>query len=108
MYVGSPSRGPTETELKCALYKYHTVPWITVSANNNWGNPPASEKTVYKHCGRGQTNHAVGVVGWFKDSKGKTAFIMKNSWGKDWGDHGYMSMPLGCDSFGDEVVLTRQ
>ncbi len=108
-YVGAANRAPTEKELKCALYKSHTIPWITVSASNAWGSPPASEKTVYSRCGRGQTNHAVGVVGWFKGSNGKTAFIMKNSWGTSWGDKGYMSLPLGCDNFGEEVayVITQ-
>lgn len=107
MYIGSADRGPTESELKCALYKFKTVPWITVSASSAWGSPPASEKTMYTRCGRGQTNHAVGVVGWFKNKSGKTAFIMKNSWGLGWGDKGYMSLPLGCDSFGDEVAFIQ-
>lgn len=109
-YIGAPNRYPTDKELKCALYKSHTVPWIVVSATNAWGRPPASYKTPYAGCRHGQTNHAVGVVGWFKDGNGKSQFIMKNSWGKGWGDQGYMSMPLGCDSFGEEAayVLTEK
>lgn len=102
-YVGAANRYPTEDELKCALYKTHTIPWITVSASNAWSSPPDSETTVYNHCGRGTTNHAVGVVGWHTVN-GKTAFIMRNSWGEDWGDKGYMSLPLKCDSFGEEVA----
>lgn len=104
-YIGSPSRSPTEKELMCALVKYKTIPWITVGATNAWGNPPKSEKTPYTSCGRSQTNHAVGVVGYWKDSRGKTQFIMKNSWGKNWGDKGYMSLPLGCNNFGEEVAF---
>lgn len=103
-YIGAPDRGPTEKELKCALFKSKTVPWITVSASSAWSSPPASEKSVYSRCSNGETNHAVGVVGWWKQPNGKTAFIMKNSWGKSWGDNGYMSMPLGCDSFGEEAA----
>lgn len=104
-YVGTAERGPNEDELKCALYKYKTVPWITVGATGGWGSPPSSEHTAYNKCGSSQTNHAVGVVGWWKDSDGKTQFIMKNSWGNGWGDKGYMSLPLGCNSFGEEVAF---
>lgn len=105
-YVGAPGRYPTEKELKCALYKNRTVPWITVSASNGWNSPPASENTVYNRCSNGQTNHAVGVVGWKKpEGTAKVPFIMKNSWGTEWGDKGYMSLPLGCDSFGEEVAF---
>ncbi len=104
-YVGTPDRGPTEKELKCALVKFKTVPWITVGATNAWGSPPKSEKTAYTHCGRMETNHAVGVVGYWTDSEKKTQFIMKNSWGLGWGDKGYMSLPLGCNNFGEEVAF---
>lgn len=105
-YVGNTERRATEEELKCALYTTHTIPWITVGATNAWGSPPKSEKTVYSRCSRSETNHAVGVVGWFKDPEsGKTAFIMKNSWGTNWGDKGYMSLPLGCDNFGEEIAF---
>lgn len=107
-YVGSANRRATEAELKCALYTSRTIPWITVSASNAWSSPPKSEKTVYTKCRKGQTNHAVGVTGWHKDAKsGRTAFHMKNSWGTGWGDAGYMSLPLGCDSFGDEVAFIK-
>ncbi len=107
-YVGSSNSSPTEKQLKCALFTSRTIPWITVSASNAWGSPPSSEKTMYTRCGGGQTNHAVGVTGWHKDEKtGRVAFHMKNSWGKGWGDQGYMSLPLGCDSFGDEVAFIK-
>lgn len=108
-YVGAANRYPTDKELKCALYKTHTIPWITVSASNSWGSAPSSYKTPYTRCGRGQTNHAVGVVGWYQ-ANGKTQFIMRNSWGASWGDGGFMSLPLKCDSFGEEVayIVTDQ
>jgi len=104
-YIGSPERGPTDKELMYALVTYKTVPWITVGATNAWGNPPKSEMVAYSRCGRSQTNHAVGVVGYWTDANGKVNFIMKNSWGKSWGDKGYMSLPLGCNSFGEEAAF---
>ncbi len=110
VYVGAQGRAATTKEIQCALYTSKTIPWITVSASNAWGNPPASEMTPYTRCGSGQTNHAVGVVGWHTIS-GKVYLIMKNSWGTSWGSGGYMSLAAastvggtGCDSFGDEVA----
>jgi hypothetical protein len=91
-----------EQQLKCALYKSHTVPWITAAATNGWGNFPSTEDKAYTSCRSGQTNHAIGVVGW-KVIAGKTYFIMKNSWGKGFGAKGYGLLKLGCDSFGDEI-----
>lgn len=101
--IGASGRSPTEQELKCALFKSHTVPWITADASN-WGSPPRSELTPFTSCRGGETNHAIGVVGWHTIN-GKTYFIMKNSWGTGWGDKGYMSLPLGCSLFGEEVVM---
>ncbi len=102
-YVGGPNRSPTLDELKCALWTSKTVPWITVSATNAWGSVPKSEKQEYTRCRNGQTNHAVGVTGWHDGN----VLHMKNSWGKSWGADGYMSMKLGCDSFGDEVAFIK-
>ena len=47
-------------------------------------------------------NHAVQTVGWGNDAvSGLDYFIVRNSWGQTWGDHGYIKMaasstlPLG-------------
>jgi len=102
-YVGAANRSPTLKEVKCALYKSHTVPWITVAAEGNWGQAPSSEDKMFNSCSRGQTNHAIGIVGW-KKINGKEGMIIKNSWGKEWGAKGYAVMPLGCDNLGEEVA----
>lgn len=52
----------------------------------------------YYYSGTSQTNHAVVIVGWddnysksnFKTTPlGNGAFIIKNSWGDEWGENGY-------------------
>lgn len=43
------------------------------------------------------SNHAVLLVGW-DDSKG--AWLMKNSWGTDWGENGYMWIKYNSNNIG--------
>jgi C1A family cysteine protease len=93
-----------ELGMKCAIFKYHTVPWITVGADNDWGSPPESDGATWSRCSRNQTNHAIGYTGW-KTVGGKTYFHAKNSWGTDWGQSGYAWIPLDCDGFGEEVAF---
>jgi C1A family cysteine protease len=53
----------------------------------------------------GQTNHAMVIVGWdngkeWSDHKGKGCWIVKNSWGSDWGRDGYMEIAYGTNNIG--------
>lgn len=101
--VGQAGRRATVREVQCALYKSHTIPWITASANSRWGSFPSDPNAVVTRCGSGQTNHAIGITGW-KTVNGKVYFHVRNSWGTDWAAAGYTYMPLGCDNLGEEVA----
>lgn len=50
---------------------------------------------IYDENAPGGTNHAILIVGW-DDSK--NAYIVKNSWGKDWGENGYVYMDYGTNT----------
>nr|AAZ15656.1 cathepsin C3 [Toxoplasma gondii] len=47
------------------------------------------------------TNHAVAVVGWGEDEpdnatgKPKKFWVVRNTWGSNWGTHGYVKIPRG-------------
>lgn len=40
-------------------------------------------------CASGKVNHAVLIVGWGRESNGDDYFLVKNSFGSDWGIDGY-------------------
>jgi hypothetical protein len=55
---------------------------------------------VYNNFEREEVNHGVVLVGW-DDTQGKNgAWILRNSWGTDWGIGGYMYIAYGCCSVG--------
>ena len=58
---------------------------------NNTGVMPYPDTRTEQYLG----GHAVCIVGYFDNfrSTGKGYFVVRNSWGTSWGDHGYFYMP---------------
>ena len=55
------------------------------------------------HPGTEATNHTVLIVGWddsLTHAGGTGGWIVKNSWGTDWGDNGYFYIAYGSASIG--------
>lgn len=96
--VGAAGRRATVDEVKKAVTDFGAL-WITVGANSNWDG---ANGTVTR-CANTQTNHAVTLTGYETDAKGKTNFIIKNSWGAKWNGDGYVKTPLGCNNLGETV-----
>lgn len=54
------------------------------------------------------TNHAVLLVGYGTDQKSKEKFwVVKNSWGTQWGESGYFRIRRGTDECGIESIAVE-
>lgn len=61
------------------------------------------EAVIHEACGQ-TVDHAVNIVGYGKKD-GTDVWVVRNSWGSDWGASGYMYLPIGKNSFCIESVL---
>ena len=43
-------------------------------------------------CNSQDLDHAMTLVGWGSQSQGGDYWVVKNQWGKDWGENGYILM----------------
>ena len=89
--------GSNEETLKQIVYEHGAV----IAAMN----VPAAFETyaggLFEHCRSTRKDHAVTVVGYTDHY-----WIIKNSWGKDWGENGYMRLKKGVNMCGIGDVLT--
>merc|ERR1712203_453622 len=46
----------------------------------------------------GMTDHVVSIVGWGTDAKVGKYWIVRNSWGKYWGESGFFRVEMGKNS----------
>lgn len=93
-YVAQQNGAPSDSEIKAAIYQYGPVS-VGVAADSNFQNYTSG---VFSNCTARQLNHAVQLVGW-SDSGGY--WIMRNSWGTNWGEQGYMRLKYGCNGIGE-------
>lgn len=96
-FVGATYTKPTEAELKQAIVAHGPVA-ASVRATEAF---MAYSGGTFVESDTGSTNHAIMLVGW-DDARG--AWHLRNSWGTDWGEDGYMWIKYGTNSVGKNAI----
>jgi C1A family cysteine protease len=96
-YIRRNAGIPTVTEMKDAICKYGAIAACVkvTPAFQAYKNGVFNEFAYVS--GEKDINHAITIVGW--DDK-KNAYLVKNSWGPQWGDDGYVWVEYGCNNIG--------
>jgi C1A family cysteine protease len=117
---------PSDAELKQALCEYGPIVaavnaegWENYTKTDANGKPnplwatfkngvfpgqPSKRNLTARNLKDGDVDHDVLVVGW-DDELG--VWIIKNSWGRDWGEAGYMKLPYGRNNLGFSAAWVR-
>lgn len=94
IYIPS-RRGPEDNALiKWALMKYGVIGSVICYSSDAYDDA----NSTYYYAGSNSENHLIGIVGWDDSfdrnrftpaAPGDGAFIVKNSWGTNWGEEGF-------------------
>lgn len=96
--IGEKSGGPTVKDIEA--YMASTGKTIAIGVAAGVGRWQSYSGGIYNACKYGQLDHMINIVGWDNEGAafdengnlppGKGVWIMRNSWGKFWGEQGYM------------------
>lgn len=93
-YVNTPfDKMPSIEQLKTALIKYGPLA-APMKADHCFA---VYKSGVFNAHTNGRVNHVVVLIGWNDD---KQAWLIKNSWGKNWGEGGFGWVKYGSNNIG--------
>ena len=102
-YVGDPYSVPPVDSIKQAIYDYGPVS-VAVCVNTAFS---AYTGGIFNGPTCHNINHAVALVGWDDNQGTEGVWFLRNSWGPEWGEDGYMRIEYGvCDVGYRTVYIT--
>ena len=96
-YVSNLDRIPTVKEMKQALCKYGPLASSVYISDQFLAYKSGVFNERIKLSSQNEVNHAITIIGW--DDK-LNSYLIKNSWGKDWGIDGYMWIDYKSNNIG--------
>ncbi len=96
-YISRDAGIPSVREMKTAIAKYGAV---AASVKVTPAFQAYKSGVFNEHArvsGPRDVNHAITIVGWDDNKK---AYLVKNSWGSQWGDDGYIWVEYGSNNIG--------
>lgn len=95
--AGTPKDNGSELYIRHNIYAWGPVSTGMVVYPDFYLFDPKTE--IYEWNGKGKAvgGHAIEIVGWGEE-QGKKYWIIKNSWGTDWGRGGYFYMARGTNT----------
>jgi C1A family cysteine protease len=107
-FIGDRTGSPTVDQIKAALFNHGPVVAAIYASSSPFrkytggvfGADDESVCTAPKRpfAGGNKTGHVITIVGWGTLDDGRTYWIVRNSYGPDWGEDGYMRILAGCSS----------
>jgi cathepsin L len=85
-------------DIKAAIMQYGAV-GCSVAADDTFMNFPGG--SVFQDSGSTAIDHDIILVGWDDSTN---SWILRNSWGTNWCDQGYMRIAFGANQIGTEAV----
>jgi C1A family cysteine protease len=95
--TGGSGVTPTR-DTKAAIMQYGAV-GCGIAADDAFMNHPAG--SVFTGSGSKTVDHDVILVGW---DDATNSWILRNSWGPDWCENGYIRISYGANMVGSESV----
>jgi hypothetical protein len=99
-YIGNPGGIPSVSSMKQAIMTYGPI-GVGIRVNSAFQSYNGG---LFNTHSSGDINHAVTLVGWddqyYWGGNYYGVWILRNSWGTNWGDDGYMYITYGCCSVG--------
>ncbi|MEM4259065.1 MAG: C1 family peptidase [Candidatus Thermoplasmatota archaeon] len=95
-FIGFGQGIPPIDSMKQAILQYGPIS-VAVAVNQGFG---AYTGGIFNDNTPAQINHAVSLVGWDDTLGTQGVWILRNSWGPNWGDNGYMYIEYGVCKVG--------